>query len=122
MLSFHTIKHTNLASKLLKEDYIYANQITGKECFQILNVLAIFNFAPKRCSPFSFFLLPYIYLKKYPKLLLKNMLLLYQYTGPDKMRTKVVLSNKIASAEKICVHNGKYICINNKICKYCASS
>jgi hypothetical protein len=54
--------------------------------------------------------------------LLKNMSLLYQYTGPDKMRTNVVLSNKIASAEKICVHNGKYICINNKICKYCASS
>jgi hypothetical protein len=70
----------------------FANQITGKECFQILNVLAIFNFAPKRCSPFSFFLLPYIYLKKYPKLLLKN--------TPNK-HNKYVINQKLKHFDDI---------------------
>ena len=31
------------------------------------------------------------------------------------MRTNVVLSNKIASVEKICVHNGKYALITKSV-------
>lgn len=34
---FHTIKHTKLANKVVKETYIYTNQITDKNYSRCLN-------------------------------------------------------------------------------------
>jgi hypothetical protein len=55
----HIIRNTKLENKIVKEVYIYANQIVDKNSFSEIQCFSHFQFYSKKCPPFSFFILPY---------------------------------------------------------------